>query len=304
MSFARPYVLVGLAAPLALLVWRLRGGGFRLALPFDHSGGKRGLGWAVLLEAGAHLPALLLAVAVVLAAGPLRWSEPRTQRVLTNIEFCLDVSGSMTAPFGDGSRYDAAMGAINEFIDTRAGDAFGLTVFGNQVLHWIPVTQDVSAFRCAPPFLRPETLPSWFGGTEIGKALLACRKVLIQREEGDRMILLVSDGYSWDLSNGRDQEIADRLAADGIVVYAVHVADGDPPVELTVVTQGTGGDVFAAGDTAGLEVVFRRIDSMQKTRIEVAAAEAIDHFAPIAWSGLALLASLALFGLGLRYTPW
>ena len=68
------------------------------------------------------------------------------------------------------------MAAINDFLDYREGDAFGLTFFGNSVLHWVPLTSDVSAFRCAPPFMRPDQIPSWFGGTEIGKALLACRK--------------------------------------------------------------------------------------------------------------------------------
>ena len=66
------------------------------------------------------------------------------------------------------------MDAINEFLDYREGDAFGLTFFGNNVLHWVPLTTDASAVSCAPPFMRPEVAPPWFGGTEIGKALLAC----------------------------------------------------------------------------------------------------------------------------------
>ena len=55
----------------------------------------------------------MLALVIVLLAGPQRWDEPRTQRSLTNIEFCVDVSGSMTARFGDGDRYQAAMKAID-----------------------------------------------------------------------------------------------------------------------------------------------------------------------------------------------
>ena len=119
---------------------------------------------------------------VLILAGPQKWDEPRSKRVLTNIEFCVDVSGSMTASFGEGTRYDASMRAINDFLDYRTGDAFGLTFFGNSVLHWVPLTTDVSAFRCAPPFMKPGRLPSWFGGTEIGKALLACRRILIERD--------------------------------------------------------------------------------------------------------------------------
>src|SRR6201999_4394443 len=102
---------------------------------------------------------------------------------------------------------------IDQFLTFRKGDAFGLTFFGNNVLHWAPLTQDASAIRCAVPFMRPELAPPWFGGTAIGKALMACQSVLTSRQEGDRMIILVSDGMSSDLSNGEDVALAKRLKA-------------------------------------------------------------------------------------------
>src|SRR6185503_14700649 len=104
-------------------------------------------------------------------------SSTERERQMTNIQFCLDVSSSMTSPFGSGSRYDAAMDAISEFINQRKGDAFGLTIFGNEVLHWVPITKDVSAIKLATPFLRPEKMPYYFGGTQIGKALEECQKL-------------------------------------------------------------------------------------------------------------------------------
>lgn len=318
LPFARPWALLLLSAPLLLLIWTWRRPTGRLVLPLDlpRAGARAGRGWRWVLDAAESLPALLLAGAVLLLAGPQRWSEPRTQRVLTNIEFCLDVSGSMMAEYGgDGSsfemfgtpgntRYDAAMGAINQFIGYRQGDAFGLTIFGNEVMHWVPLTSDVSAFKCAPPFLRPELLPNWFGGTEIGKALRACRKVLAGREEGDRMLVLVSDGYSADLYGGQDEVVARELAADGITVYWVHVAEGDPPAETAAICDLTGGQLFSAGDPQMLEAVFQRIDQMRKARLETVQGEAIDWFEPVCLAGLALLALQGLTAFGLRYTPW
>ena len=303
-TFAYPWVLVLLVAPALLLAWTWRGPQRRVALPLDHVSAPPARAWRWLLDLAASLPALLLAVAVVLLAGPLRWDQPRDKRALTNIQFCLDVSGSMTASFGQGTRYDAAMQAINGFIDHRDGDAFGLTIFGNNVLHWIPLTSDASAFRCAPPFLKPDKLPRWFGGTEIGKALKACEKVLVAREQGDRMIILVSDGHSFDLSNGNDEVVAKRLRDAGIVCYAVHVADGDAPLELETICVGTGGRVFAADDPAVLEAVFQRIDAMQPARLERTVPQAMDDFWPVSLAGLVLLGLLALTGCGLRYTPW
>ncbi len=302
--FRHRSALMLLVVPAALLLWTWRRRGRAVVLPFDHARAGSGAWSRFFLGLFESLPALLLALAVLLLAGPQSWGAPRSRRVLTNIEFCVDVSGSMTASFGSGDRYEAAMEAINKFLDYREGDAFGLTFFGNSVLHWVPVTTDVSAFRCAPPFMRPQNLPYWFGGTEIGKALLACRKVLAEREEGDRMIILISDGHSSDLWAGRDEEVARELARDGIVVYAVHIAESSEPDEIVRICELTGGEVFKPEDTAGLEHIFARIDQMQKTRMEKTQAEASDDFVPWSIAGLALLGLALLAAFGLRYTPW
>jgi Ca-activated chloride channel family protein len=302
--FRNPEALLALILPAALLFWvwgRHRG---NVAVPFDHGTAPRGAGLGALLRIADSLPALLLAVVIFLLAGPQRWDEPQTKKVLTNIEFCVDVSGSMTAKFGSGDRYEASMQAINEFLDYREGDAFGLTFFGNQVLHWVPLTTDVSAFRCAPPFMRPQTLPGHFNGTEIGKALLACRRVLVSREEGDRMIVLVSDGYSADLGGDRDMEIAKTLRDERIVVYAVHIAGSEAPDSIVNITNATGGDVYVPGDPEGLRLVFQAIDAMQQTRVEKLAAETVDHYGPWATWALGLAGASLLVLFGLRSTPW
>ncbi|MEQ8765722.1 MAG: vWA domain-containing protein [Planctomycetota bacterium] len=304
MSFTHPWVLFLLVLPALLLIWVWRRADRRVVLPFDEGVARRGLGLRSVIDVCESVPALLLGVAIVLLAGPRELSAPKTKRVMTNIEFCVDVSGSMTAEFGDGSRYDASMEAINEFLDFREGDAFGLTFFGNSVLHWVPLTSDTSALRCAPPFMRPENLPNWFNGTEIGKALLACQSVLESRSEGDRMIILVSDGYSFDLNNDQDLEISKRLRESNIVVYAIHISETDIPDPIVNVTTLTGGAVFNPGDPGALKAVFKRIDEMQPTRLEKTSAETIDDLGPASLAGLGALAVLLLAALGLRYTPW
>ncbi len=302
--FRHAPVLLLLLVPAGLLLWVWRRRGRSVVLPLDHAHSPRGRWIGISVRLAESLPALLLALVVLILAGPQRWDEPRTQKVLTNIEFCVDVSGSMNAQFGNGNRYDASMAAINDFLDYREGDAFGLTFFGNSVLHWVPLTTDVSAFRCAPPFMRPRSLPSWFRGTEIGKALRACRRVLIGREEGDRMIILVSDGNSFDLGNDADQEIARMLREDGICVYAVHIAEDSPPDPIVNITSLTGGEVFNPGDPSGLAAVFQRIDEMQETRVEKVQAEPIDDYEPWAHAALAVLGTALVALFGLRFTPW
>ena len=307
MQFAYLWVLMFLVIPLALIVWEWQRRDTQVVMPLDHRPKKyrSGKGWRWMLNTAQCLPYLLLGVVVWILAGPQRLSDPKTKRALTNIQFCMDVSGSMMSQFGEGDRYDAAMESINEFINYREGDAFGLTVFGDHFIHWVPLTDDTTALKYAPPFLNPRTLPRWFSqGTSIGRALKECRKLMVQREEGDRMIILLSDGYSFDLSNGEDENLGREFRNDGIIVYAVHIGPGSPPPPLVNMSSFTGGEVFAAGDPEGLNAVFRRIDGMQKAKLEKTTAETMAHFRPYCLAGLAILGSLTLCGFGLRYTPW
>lgn len=304
--FGQPLVLPGLIIPMALLIWTWRRRGREVALPLDHGNQPDGTAWRRMISVFESLPALILAVVIVLLAGPRAVGEPRSRRALTNIEFCVDISGSMTASFGEQTRYEASMQAIEEFVEFREGDAFGLTFFSDEVMQWVPLTTDTSAFKYALPFMDPRRpLPNGFGGgTQIGKGLEACRKTLLQREEGDRMIVLVSDGSSADLYGGRAEEVAASLKEDGIVLYDVHVADGDVPEEIVTLAYQTDGEVFQPGDREALESVFKRIDAMQKTRLEKVAAETHDNFVPPVVIGLSLLGMCVLGMFGMRYTPW
>jgi len=304
MTFAHPWLLALLLLPVGLAVYLWKRGGRRVPLPFDHQPLPRARMLGFLLRTADLLPVLLAMVAITILAGPRRFEQPRSEREMTNILFCLDVSGSMTAPFGSSTRYDAAMGAVNDFISFRKGDAFGLTVFGSSVLNWVPLTNDVSAFKCAPPFLRPEKLPPWFGGTMIGMALREAEKTMLSADAGDRMIVLFTDGESYDLEGGNDVAIAQSLKANGIKVYDIHVAEGAPPDSVGVIAMMTGGEVFSAGDPAALKSVFAKIDSMQKAPLKRVTPDPIDFFEPFALAGLGIGGLYLLTLFGLRHTPW
>lgn len=304
MSFARPLLLLLLILPVLLCVWEWLRRGQPLVLPLDHTRARGGRWLRRLVTSLQFLPHLLLAVAIVMLAGPRRLGVPKAERQLTNIQFVLDVSGSMMAKFGDDTRYDGAMEAIKKFTTYRPGDAFGLTIFGGEVLHWVPLTRDLSAIRMATPFMRPNLMPRFFNGTMIGKALRECKKVLEARAEGERMIVLVSDGQSADLGGGAAEQIAAELRAADITVYHIHAAETPAPEEVYTIANATGGNVFEARDPAGLQEVFQRIDRMQAAKLKPTAADYTDHFRPIALAGLALCCLQLLAAFGLRYTPW
>ena len=306
-QFTHAWVLYGLVLPALLLAWawgnRWVLPGRRVVLPLDRARGRGGWWWWTMLGIVESIPPLLLAVAIAILAGPLRNGPPQQKRSLTNIQFAVDISGSMTAPFGEGTRYDASMKAIDAFLDFRKGDAFGLTFFGDAFVHWVPLTTDPSAIRCSPPFMRPEIVPYAFGGTAIAKALNGCKSELKRRDEGDKMIVLISDGESYDLP-GQDQEIARDFKAEGIAVFCIIVGGFEPQPEIVNICRLTGGEAFRADDPGALPAVFRKIDDMKQAKVAPTMVEPIDYYEPFALAGLALLAVGTLGLFGLRYTPW
>ncbi len=305
MMFRYPLLLwLGMALGIGLLFWFWKRPGRRTALPSDQVDRPRGLWWSVPINLAESLAALLAVLVLILLAGPQRLGEPESKRELTNIELCLDVSGSMTAQFGSGTRYDAAMASLNDFCSFRKGDAFGLTFFGNNTLNWCPLTQDVSAIKCSPPFMRPEVAPPWMGGTEIAKALRYCRKLLNDRTEGDRMIVLITDGDSYDLRGENAEELAKELTKDRISVFAIIIGQNRIQDEVVDITQKTGGEAFMAQDPEAMVSIFKQIDKLKQAKMEKTIAEAKDDFKPYCIAGLVLAGLQLAAAFGLRYSPW
>ena len=301
MTFAYPWVLLLLVLPILLMIRSVRHETPGLTLPFDyrHHRPRRFSNFA--LRAVALLPALVLAAVILLLARPQVLRVPRQDRVLTNIQICLDVSGSMSS----GDRYLMAAEAIRKVTLAREGDAIGFTLFGSEQIRWTPLTRDLQVIRRALPFANPRKQPPGMGGTRIGAALKYCRdNMLVESEEGDRLMILVSDGHSSDLGGGAAGEIAMTLVDSDITLYHIHVGTAAVPGEVNEIAQETGGEAFVADNQDGLIRVFSHIDRMQPDRFKPAAAVATDWPGPFAWFGLGALGLHVLGLLGVRYTPW
>jgi Ca-activated chloride channel homolog len=305
-QFAYPLVLFALVVPMLLLisVWSVRWlmPTRRIVLPVDYSRGNSGWVWWVLITMAESIPALLLMLLLIVLAGPQRNGPPREKRSLTNIQFAVDVSGSMLSPFGEGNRYDASMAAIDKFVDFRKGDSFGLTFFGDAFVHWVPLTSDPSAIKCATPFMKPDIAPPAFGGTAIAKALLGCKKELQQRDDGDKMIVLITDGFSYDIVESRDDLIRD-LRQSKITVFGI-IVGGEPQDEMIDICRKTDGESFRADDPDALPKIFKRIDEMKPAKVTPTIVETVDYFEPFALLALVFVLFGTLVLLGLRYTPW
>ena len=301
MTCVYPWVLLLMIIPVLLCMWQLQRRSWGVALPFDHQTHPQRRVLSGLLRFWELIPAMLLAVVIAVLAEPQVQRVPSETRILNNIQICFDVSSSMTAD----NRYEMAKRAMEDFIDTRKGDALGFTLFGTQQIRWTPLTKDLATIRRALPFANPRNQAPFMGGTMIGAALRFCRDNMVsEATAGDRLLLLVSDGVSADVNSGNVSEYADEMKAANITVYHIHVGTDPVPTDVMEIAKSTGGESFVATDESGLKRIFKHIDRMKPAQFKPAAAIPMDYFQPFALVGLCLLAAYALGAFGLRFTPW
>jgi Ca-activated chloride channel homolog len=320
--FQHPHLLSLLALPVILAFWEWVRRGQPMALPFDHGRQGRGLILRFLVLTANCLPAALLAVAILFLAHPMTYMPPEVERKLNNVQFVLDTSGSMAEPHGSQDegrhrRFDSAMEAIEQFTTFRKGDAFGLTIFARDFIHWLPLTLDTQSIPLSKRFIEPNNpkldppsmgrhgLPDeLWGQTYIGKALHGAAELLAQRPAGDRMIILMTDGESNDINPPLDATIIAHLRAENITVFSILLTEGPIQPPLINISRSTGGEVFNAVTPEALASVFKSIDEMKKVVVLQKRPQVVDYYDPFLMPALGVLAASVLALFGLRFTPW
>ncbi len=288
MHFAWPWLLLVLPLP-----WLLRilsppaesAGGAALRVPFlqelaaERDGPQRGrslswplwvaaLGWLALVAAGAR---------------PQWLGEPLALPVTgRDLLLAVDLSGSMQErDFEIGgqrvNRLTATKWVAGEFIRRREGDRLGLILFGEQAYLQTPLTFD----RETVSTLLEESIIGLAGrATAIGDAIGLAVKRLRERDESNRVLILLTDGRNTagEVDPLRAAELA---AAEGITVYTIGIGAEavlvrnvfgtqrrNPSAELDektlrAVAAATGGRYFRARDTAELEQIYRLLDEFE-----------------------------------------
>ena len=240
-----------------------------------------------------HIPVGLriMAIALFIVALARPQSVSDKQNISTegiDIVLELDLSGSMLAEDFNPNRIEAAKQVASEFIDGRTNDRIGLVVFSAESFTQCPLTTDYPVLK---NLLRDVKNGMIADGTAIGLAIANGANRLKDSKAKSKVMILLTDGVN---NRGEiDPITAARIAATyGIRIYTVGVgAQGEAPYPvqtpfgirrqmipvdldekvLTQVADMTGGKYYRATDNRKLKAIYKEIDQLERTKIEVMA---------------------------------
>lgn len=290
--------------------------------------GRRRGAWRLHLPFYARLIAFAcLALALARPQLGYAWEESLTEGI--DIQLVLDISGSMGAEdFKPKDRLTVAKQVVKDFVAGRPGDRIGLTVFSGAAMTRAPLTTDRDMLDLLIDSVELNALPD---GTAIGVALASAAARLKDSAARTKIVVLVTDGAN--NAGAIDPVSAAALCKGlGLKVYTIGVGSGarvpvplstqDPVTGRTVtqryimnvpvdegllrqIAQRTGGQFYRATDRESLQRIFREIDRLEKTPLQVKRyVRYREAFPPLVWAGLAfLLFPLAAAGLQVTAEP-
>ncbi len=239
------------------------------------------------------------------------WEKSTTEGI--DIVIALDISSSMLARDFTPDRLEAAKNVAMKFISGREYDRMGLVVFSGEAFTQCPLTTDRAVLLNLFKDIHSGMIED---GTAIGNGLATAVSRLKESKAISRVVILLTDG-----ENNRG-EVAPITAAEiaktfGIRVYTIGVGTigtAPYPVQtqfgvqlrnmevkideetLRKISSITDGKYFRATSNTKLEEIYKEIDKLEKSKIEVHEfSRKSEEFLPFALLGaLFLIASLFL----------
>ncbi|MCI5580445.1 MAG: VWA domain-containing protein [Phocaeicola plebeius] len=243
-----------------------------------------------------HAPFILRVLAFILLV--LVLARPQTTDNWQNTEMegidimmAVDVSTSMLAEDLKPNRLEAAKQVASEFINGRPNDNIGLTIFAGEAFTQCPLTVDhgvlLNLFHGIKGDIAQRGLIE--DGTAIGMGIANAVSRLKESKAKSKVIILLTDGSNnrGDISPLTAAEIARKF---GIRIYTIGVGTNgtapypmqtyagvqyvNVPVEideqtLTQIAGTTNGNYYRATSNSKLKEVYREIDKLEKTKLNV-----------------------------------
>jgi Ca-activated chloride channel homolog len=143
-----------------------------------------------------------------------------------------------------------------------------------------PTTDDHDALKGIIQKLDTNLLPD---GTAIGEGLSSAVNLLRGSHARSRVIILITDGEN-NIHNVEPEDAATLAKALGMRVYTIGIIDPrsqEVDVKaLKAIAEPTGGAFFPASSPSALGDVYQRINSMEKSTIQLLHFDRYDELAP------------------------
>ena len=230
----------------------------------------------------------LVWVALVTATARPQWTGEPVNLPVTGRDLMLavDISGSMgTEDLELGgrrvTRLTVVKNVVRDFVTERQGDRVGLILFGTNAYLQAPLTFDLQTVN---RLLSEAPVGIAGGKTALGDAVGLAVKRLRSRPEGDRVLILLTDGAN-NVGEVAPVKAAELAAQAGVRIHTIGVGADEmrmpslfgnmfgsrvvnPSADLDEETlqdiaRATGGKYFRAQNTQRLRDIYRIIDELE-----------------------------------------
>jgi len=288
--FQAPFLLLLLSLLVPLAMWLRRPQrGAALRLPTLAPLAAIRPSWRLRLRPILLILRLIAAALIIVALARPQMGQANAVVENRGIDIVIaqDLSGSMTEPFGPqtgpgqhDTRLSAARRLAARFVDERKDDRIGLVVFESETRVMSPTTDDHDALRGIIQKLDTSLL---LDGTAIGEGLSSAVNLLRGSTSRSRVIILITDGEN-NIHTVEPDEAAKLAKALGIRVYTIGIIDprtNEVDVRgLKAIAEPTGGAFFPATSPSALGDVYQRINSMEKSTLQLLHFDRYDELAP------------------------
>lgn len=238
-----------------------------------------------------HVPFILriivLSLVILILARPQttnNWQNSEVEGI--DIMLAIDVSTSMLAEDLKPNRLEAAKDVAAEFISGRPNDNIGITLFAGESFTQCPLTVDHTVLLNLFQSINSGIVED---GTAVGMGIANAVSRLKDSKAKSKVIILLTDGTNnkGDISPLTAADIAKSfgirvytigVGTNGMAPYPLRVAGTiqyiNTPVEidektLTQIAITTNGNYFRATNNSKLKEVYKEIDKLEKTKLNV-----------------------------------
>lgn len=189
-----------------------------------------------------------------------------------DIVMVLDASRSMQAKAFDtvqeeSSRFDVVKKIVNNFIDARPDDNFGLVLFGDYAFIAAPLTYDKKALT---QIVAHQTVGMAGKSTALYEAVAQAVNLMQYSKAEARIAILLSDGHNTVGEQIPLQTAIDLAKKEKVRFYTIGIGDEEEyDVEaLNYIAEESGGKSFSAANATELQNIYSEIDKLEKSEVE------------------------------------